>query len=302
MHVPVLTNEVLEYLSPNPNENFIDGTVGQGGHALTILQKTSPDGKLLGIDKDATQIENAKSEMKYFGHRVVLVHDSYVNVKNIVERVQFGPVSGMLLDLGYSSWHLEDSKKGFSFNKDEALDMRYDSEILNPKSQILNELTAKKIVNEYSESDLKRILEEFGEESFAKRIAKEIITQRKIKKIETTLQLVAVLERAIPRKFHHGKIHCATRTFQALRIAVNDELGSLAKALPLVLSILEPGGRLVIIAFHSLEDRIIKNFFKERAEEGIVKILTKKPIMASDAEVLVNPRARSAKLRAVIKL
>ena len=291
IHKPVLTKEVLAYLDPKPNENFVDGTVGQAGHALLMLEKTWPEGRVLGIDLDVVQIENGRAQLGN-SKRVTLVNDSYSNIRDIVARENIKPVNGILLDLGYSSWQLENSTKGFSFQKDELLDMRYSLE---------NPLTAQKITNEYPAAKIEKILEEYGEEKFARQIAGEITEQRKIIKIESTFQLKAIIEKAVPRKFQYRKIHCATRTFQALRLAVNNELGSLSKALPDAVSILSPGGRLVVISFHSLEDRIVKKFFKDKEKEGIVKILTKKPIMAGPTEVMKNPRARSAKLRALVK-
>lgn len=291
MHIPVLTKEVLEYLDPKANENFVDGTVGQAGHALLILEKNGSQGKVLGIDLDAGQIENSKRLTEKYNDRIILVHDSYVNLKNIVRQNNVTPVDGILLDLGWSSWQLESRAKGFSFLKDEVLDMRYGG----------GELTAEKIVNEYTQKELERILEEYGEERFFRRIAEKIIEQRSIKKIETTFDLKRIIESAVPEKFWRGRIHGATRSFQALRIAVNDELGNLVKMLPDAISVLAPGGRLAVISFHSLEDRIVKNFFKEQEKQGIIKILTKKPVMAGEQEVKQNSRARSAKLRAIVK-
>lgn len=293
VHKPVLTKEALEYLDPKPNENFIDGTMGEAGHTVLILEKNAPEGRVLGIDQDFWQIENSKLATSNFKKRVVLVNDSYANLQLIVKENNFKPVSGILLDLGYSSWQLEKSKKGFSFQKNEILDMRYDIE---------NILTAEKIVNEYSEDELRRILKEYGEERFAKQIAKKIIAHRGTNKIKSSFELVSIIEKAIPSKFRHGKIHCASRTFQALRIEVNDELNNLIKVLPDALSILSLRGRLVVISFHSLEDRIVKNFFKDKEKEKLVKILTPKPITATDREILANPRSRSAKLRAIVKI
>ncbi len=292
MHVPVLIKEILGCLDPKPNENFIDGTVGQAGHALMILEKTGPQGKLLGIDADPGQIANAAARTAGYGDRVILVNDSYANIKQIAKEKNFEPVHGILLDLGYSSWQLEQSGKGFSFLKDEKLDMRYDTS---------RELTAEKIVNHYPEAEIEKILKEYGEETFARKIAKEITAQRTVRKIETTFQLKNIIESVVPKKFQHGRIHCATKTFQALRIAVNDELNTLQKALPDAAGILAPGGRLAVISFHSLEDRIVKNFFNQEAKRGSVKIVTQKPIAASSEELVKNPRARSAKLRSIIK-
>ncbi len=293
VHTPVLTKEVLEYLDPKPGENFIDGTVGEGGHAILLLEKTSPDGKLLGIDLDSDQINNCSEKIKQFAERAVLVNDSYANIKKIIEREKFSP-NGILLDLGMSSWQLEGSEKGFSFQKDQKLDMRYD---LNT-----NELTAGEIVNEWPEPQIEEILREYGEEKFSRQIAKKICEEREAEKIETTFQLLEIVGSAVPERFKRGKIHYATRTFQALRIAVNSELENIKKALPEIISVLSPGGRAVIISFHSLEDRIVKNFFRDKAKEGTVKLLTKKPVTAGTEEIEQNPRSRSAKLRAIEKI
>ena len=293
IHKPVLKKEVLQYLDPKPNENFIDATVGEGGHALEILKKTAPWGKLLGIDLEKKQIYNSRFNLADVKERVILKNDSYSNIKNIVLENRFGPVDGVLLDLGFSSWHLEESGKGFSFNKDEPLDMRYSDK---------NGLTAEKIINEYPEHKVEKILREFGEEKFSKQIARKIAAHRKTKKIKNTLGLVNIIRETLPGKFHHGKIHLATRSFQALRIAVNEELDKLKEFLPQAIEILSVNGRIVIISFHSLEDRIVKNFFKGKEKLNQVKILNKKPILASNEELLENPRARSAKLRAITKI
>ena len=216
-------------------------------------------------------------------NRLILVNDSYTNLKKIVKKYKFGPISGILFDLGMSSWHLEESGRGFTFLKDELLDMRYSLE---------NDLTAEEIVNNYSQEKIEKILKEYGEERFAKRIAKRIIHHRPIK---STFQLVEIIKKAIPGK--RTKIHPATRTFQALRIAVNDELNNLEKALLQAVEVLEKGGRIIVISFHSLEDRIVKNFFKD----SNLKVLVKKPVIPSQEEVKTNRRSRSAKLRAAIK-
>lgn len=287
IHKPVLLKEVIEYLNPKSGENFVDCTVGEAGHTLAILEKNGPHGKVLGIDWDANQIENSKALTSDFKDRVILVNDSYINLRKIVDENNFNPVNGILLDLGMSSFQLEGSEKGFSFKKDQLLDMRYD----NSK----NDLTAEKIVNEWGREEIEKILENFGEEKFARQIAKNIVEARKTKRIETTFQLVEIIEKSIPRR-RLQNIHCATRTFQALRIAVNGELDNVTKVLPEAFSILSSGGRLVVISFHSLEDRIVKNFFKEAGQ-----ILTKSPVTAQDGEMDENPRSRSAKLRAIIK-
>lgn len=292
IHTPVLQKEVLHYLNPKANDNVIDCTVGEGGHSISILEKSGPDGMLLGIDLDSRQIENARNRLSDFKKRVILQNDSYVNMKEIVVRENFRPVNGIIMDLGYSSWQIEQSKRGFSFSRDEILDMRYDMQ---------NTLTAEKVINEYLVIDLERILRDYGEERFFKQIAKKIVEERQKKRIESTKELIEVIRKALPPKFRKGKINIATRTFQALRIEVNAELDNVKRALPKAIEVLSPGGRLVVISFHSLEDRIVKNFLKEQEAEHVITMLTKKPITADFKEVSDNPRSRSAKLRAIIK-
>jgi len=293
MHIPVLQKEVIEYLDPKPNENFIDCTIGEGGHSLAILEKNAPKGKVLGIDADAEVIKNTKYYIQntIYKNRVVLVSDNFANLKEIVRREKFIKVCGILLDLGMSSWHLEESGRGFSFLRNEPLDMRYNLE---------NPLTAEKIVNYWSKSEIEKILREYGEERFAKKIAERIIESR-AKPIETTFQLIEIIKSVIPRKYQAGRLHPATRTFQALRIVVNDELNNLEKTLPQAINVLNRGGRLVVISFHSLEDRIVKNFLKKCGGDAYVKLITKKPIGPSKEEIIKNPRSRSAKLRACQK-
>jgi len=291
IHTAVLKKEVLEYLDPKKNENFVDGTVGEGGHAEDILNKNGPEGKVLGIDLDSQQIVYSHWLEAIFNGRVILVNDSYTNIREILERKGFGTVNGILLDLGMSSAQLEGTQKGFSFQVDQGLDMRY--------NDLTGYLTAEKIVNEYPEEKIEKILKEYGEEKFSKKIAKNIVEQRKQGRIKTTFQLIEIIKDATPSSYWRGKIHYATRTFQALRIAVNDELENIKKVLPDALSVLAPGGRLVVISFHSLEDKIVKDFFRKAKE---IKILTKKPVTASRDELSKNPRSRSAKLRAIIKL
>jgi len=303
-HIPVLQNEVLKYLDPKPNQNFIDCTIGEGGHSAATLEKNAPKGKVLGIELDPElyeKLQAAKLKVKNekLKNRLILVNDSFANLKEIVKRERFPAVSGILFDLGMSSWHLEESGRGFSFLKNGPLDMRYSPQ---------NPLTAEKIVNYWSKLEIEKILREYGEERFAQKIAEKIIEAR-TKPIKTTFQLVEIIKKAvpkIPRRRAFGSLrgrHFATRTFQALRITVNDELNNLEKAFPQALEILKPGGRLVIISFHSLEDRIVKNFFKKYIGDAYIKleVLTKKPIRPSQKEIKINPRARSAKLRACQK-
>ena len=299
-HKSVFQNEVIKYLNPKPGENFIDATVDGGGHTAAILEKIMPRGKVLGIEIDrelytylAAEIKNQKSKIK---NNVILVNDSFINLKEIINENNFGPVAGILFDLGFSSWHLESSGRGFSFRKNEPLKMNYESRIMNQG------LTAEMIVNQWSENELKKIFQEYGEERFAKRITEEIVRFRKNNPIKTTFDLVEIIKKATPYWYQRRRIHPATKVFQALRIAVNDELGNLKKSLPQALEILSAGGRIAVISFHSLEDRIVKNFFKEEAQKNNLKILTKKPVSPSLEELKENPRSRSAKLRAAIKI
>lgn len=294
IHTPVLQKEVIEYLKPKPNENFIDCTIGGGGHTLEILKKNGPKGKVLGIESDSYLYERLKEEYlkQNLKERLILVNDSFVNLKEIVKREKFGSVSGILFDLGFSSWHLEESKRGFSFLRKEELDMRYSLE---------NPLTAEKIVNYWSLQDIEKVLREYGEERFANKISKKIIATRKVKSIKDTFHLTEIIKEATPLWYQRQKIHSATRTFQALRIAVNNELKNLEQVLPQTMEILSPGAKLVIISFHSLEDRLVKNFFKKQAEQGLLKILTKKPAGPTKEEINLNRRSRSAKLRAAEK-
>jgi len=286
MHLPVLQKEVLWHLQPKPNENFIDCTIGNGGHSSAILEKTGPRGKILGIDRDPKQIENCKLKIGNLKTRAILVCDNFACLQEIVKKNRFKPVHGILFDLGMSSWHLSESGRGFSFQKKEPLDMRYNS---------ASQLTAEKIVNYWSKIELEKILKEYGQEKKAGKIAQKIIEARQVKPIKTTAQLRQIVSQART---------APQRTFQALRIAVNDELNNIKKALPQAQDVLKPGGRLVVISFHSLEDRIVKDFFKQPGHGGGdgLKILTKKPVTPDLKEIRVNPRARSAKLRACQKV
>lgn len=293
-HIPVLQKEVIKYLDPKPNEDFIDCTIGEAGHTVAILERNTPKGKVLGIDWDSEMIKNLKVKLraKKEKERIILICDSFINLEEIVKKEKFSSVSGILFDLGFSSWDLEESERGFSFLKEELLDMRYN---------LQNPLTAEKILNFWSKLEIERILREYGEEQFSEKIAEKIIDFRRIKPIKTTFELVEIIKRVVPFQYQHKKIHPATRTFQALRIAVNDELKNLEVALPQAVKILAPKGRLVVISFHSLEDRIVKNFYRSYAFKKI-NILTKKPIKPQEEEIKINPRARSAKLRAAIKI
>jgi 16S rRNA (cytosine1402-N4)-methyltransferase len=286
MHIPVLLNEVIEHLDPKPGAKIIDGTFGIGGHSRAIVEKVMPGGRILGIERDLEMVWNAGP----LPEGIKLVHGSFHYLRDIATANDMKDADGIILDLGFSSFHVDRSGRGFSFRFNEKLDMRYDTSHDEG-------LTAEFIVNKYGEEDLVEILKTYGEERLARKIAKGIIETRKKKPITTTFELVEAIGDSVPVGYKKGRIHFATRTFQALRIATNDELNGLGAGLSQVPDILKPGGRLVAISFHSLEDRIVKNFFKNPAFEK----LTKKPIQASEEEIKENPRARSAKLRAAIK-
>ena len=293
MHVPVLLKEVIDYLNPQVNRNFIDATAGEGGHGSAILKMNGPNGKLLGIEIDSGVYENLKEKMVEMVERVVLVNDSYINLEKIVKKNDFKPVHGILFDLGMCSWHLDTSGKGFSYLKDEPLDMRFD---------IKNNLTAAEIINTWDIKKIEEILREFGEEKYVYRISLAIKEARKKERIIGTQQLVDILKRTLPKNYDNRRIHFATRTFQALRIAVNNELQTIEEGIEQAIKILEPNGRIVVISFHSLEDRIVKNIFREKAKIGELNILTKKPITPCLEEIKNNSRSRSAKLRAAEKI
>lgn len=293
IHTPVLLNDVVEVLGPQLGGRYIDATVNGGGHASAIADRIGEDGALLGIDKDNNLIERLKIKWSSRSN-LTAVCGSYANIDKIAELYGFSFVNGILFDLGFSSYHIDQSRRGFSFLRDEPLDMRYDTEN--------NQLTAMTIVNTWPESELSRIAAEYGQERFARKIAAIIINERKKKQIRTTFDLMEVIKKSIPIRLQHGKIHPATRMFQALRIAVNNELGDLREGLEKSINLLVNGGKIVIISFHSLEDGIVKTLFREKEKQGVVHIITKKPIKAYQQEIYSNPRSRSAKLRAISKL
>ena len=289
MHVPVLTQELLGILEPKKNENFVDCTLGSGGHTKAILDKTAPAGKVLAIDQDHESIRRAKENLRGQERRVIFVQDNFANLREITRKERFSKVQGIIFDLGYSSDQLEQGGRGLTFSKTEPLDMRYDLE---------NQNSASKIVNYASRHELKRIIHEYGEEKFAEQIADKIIQERSRKHIGTTTELAKLIEGAVPGWYKRGRIHPATKTFQALRIAVNRELENLQKALPQATEVVNKGGKIAVLSFHSLEDRIAKQYFK--GEEAL-EICTKKPIIPSQKEIRANPRSRSAKLRVAKK-
>ena len=290
MHQPVLLEQVIKYLDPKTDENFIDCTVGEAGHSRAILDLNSPNGKILGIDVDANSLQRLESQ-----ERLILAHGNFKDLKKITEENRFSNINGILFDLGLSSWQIDESGKGFTFRKDEPLVM-----ILNDKQEV----TAEEIVNQWPEESLVEILQKFGEERYGRRIVRGIVNERKLHPIKTTFQLKNIILKSIPFSYtRRGAVNrVLARVFQALRIVVNDELENLTKGLEQALEIVDPGGRIVVISFHSLEDRIVKNFFKEKKNQGALRILTEKPIIADEIEISINYRSRSAKLRAAIKI
>lgn len=287
-HIPVLTVELLNALAPQRNENFIDATLGTGGHAFKILEKTAPNGKLLGIDWDDSALTEAQEKLNKFGERVSFAHANFTQLGLLIRQWKVKTVNGIYFDLGPSTDKLK--APGTSFLTDAPLDMRQD---LNQK------ITAKDIVNKYSEKEIREILFS-GEEKFARQIAKKITVERQKYQIETTLQLVEIIKKAIPPKNRYeGKTHFATDTFRALRIKVNRELENFREVLPQAVSIVSSGGKIAVITFHSLEDRIVKNYFRDNEH---LKVLTEKPISASEEEIAQNPPSRSAKLRVAQKI
>jgi len=303
-HQPVLLTEVLEALQARalPEARFIDGTLGAGGHAAALLS-AAPRARLLGIDRDPRSLAVAQARLAPFAERVIFAHANYDQMSALAAQHAFAPVDGILLDLGIASMHVDDPERGFSFRADAPLDMRYDPRSDTP--------SAADLLNTLSVEALADLLYTYGEERESRRLARAIVAARPLR---TTGQLAAVIERVLPRR---ERIHPATRTFQALRIAVNDELGALERVLPQTLALLRQGGRVAIISFHSLEDRIVKRFFARESIDCLcpprqprctcghtaqLRLLTRKPITATEAEVAANPRSRSAKLRVAERL
>jgi 16S rRNA (cytosine1402-N4)-methyltransferase len=300
-HIPVLVEEVMMLLRCQPDRTYIDATLGGGGHASEILRRTAPDGMVIGLDWDEEAISEAKRALMPFGERAKIFHANFIHIGDVLREMSIEQVDGILLDLGLSSFQLEKEARGFSFRGDGPLDMRMDRRI---------DRTASDLINSLSERELEETLVQYGEERWAKWIAKAILRERMQGSIKTTQALSKIVRHAIPRKFHPRKIDPATRTFQALRIHVNDELENLRKILETGWRFLCPGGRMCIISFHSLEDRIVKESF-QRLEKGKaiglnplpgVSILTKKPVTPSEEEKRKNPRSRSAKLRCAEKV
>lgn len=291
-HIAVMTAEIVDALKPHAGGRYLDGTLGGASHTAALLDASAPDGRVLSLDVDPKALSRARERLRDVGERWVGVEENFRNLARVAAEQSFTPCDGVLLDLGFSSDELADPAKGLSFQQEGPLDMR-----LGPHA---NEdgLTAADIVNSWSRDDIERILREYGEERFAGRIAEKIVSARKSARIIGTLDLASVVRSAVPQTYEHGRIHPATRTFQALRIAVNDELNALREAIDGARSILAIGGRVAIISFHSLEDRIVKHAFRD-AED--LEIVTKRPLFPSQNELNQNPRSRSAKLRVAEK-
>lgn len=307
-HVPVLLLETMDVLAVRPGGVYIDCTVGGGGHAAEILRLSSPDGRLIGFDQDEAALGAAGERLAPFGERVQLVRTNFAEIAAVVARLGLGSVDGVLMDIGVSSYQFDEGERGFSYHHDAPLDMRMDR---------TKPLTAAVVVNEWPEDELARVIREYGEERWARRIAQFIVRARKTGPIETTGQLVEIVKAAIPAAARREGGHPARRTFQAIRIAVNDELGALERGLQGALQVLKPGGRLAVITFHSLEDRIVKRTFARWAnpctcppdapvcvcgKRPLAEPVTRRPIRPSAAELAANPRSRSATLRAIVKL
>ena len=306
-HVSVLLQECIDGLNIRPDGIYVDGTLGGAGHSSQIAARLTT-GRLIGIDRDPVALKAAGERLKPFGDRVTLVHSNFCEIASVLQELGISGVDGILMDLGVSSPQLDDAGRGFSYMADAPLDMRMNGEDV---------MTAKDVVNTWSYEELRRILYDYGEERYAPQIASAICRRREVSPIETTLELVDIIRSAMPPAALREKQHPAKRTFQAIRIAVNDELGSVEKVMVVAIPCLNPGGRLAIITFHSLEDRIVKNGMASAAKgctcppnfpvcvcgnKPKVKLISRKPIVASDEELEVNPRSRSAKLRVCEKI
>jgi len=290
-HISVMSEEVLFWLVRKGGRTYLDCTVGYSGHAEKILEASGPDSRLVGLDRDAAAIAASQKRLARFGDRVLLLHGHFMNLKQHLTVSGIGQIDGVLFDLGVSSPQLEEPARGFSFQVDGPLDMRMDQSMSG---------TAADLVNRWPEAQLADAIFQFGEERFSRRIARAIVRARERHPLATTKELVSVIEGAVPANYRHGRLHCATRTFQAIRIAVNQELDSLDPALRDAADVLSPGGRLCVISFHSLEDRIVKHTLRALSgkDDPALVVLTKKPQIPSREESDRNPRSRSAKLRA----
>ncbi len=288
-----MLEEVLGHLNLGPGKIVVDGTLGAAGHSLKILEIILPGGKLIGLDRDQKAIEIARENLKNFPGSCDLIHSNFQEMDKALESLGIKGVDGILLDLGISSIQLDDPERGFSFQADGPLDMRLDQS---------SYISAYDLVNNLNEDELSELLWTYGQERWHNRIARFLVEERQKNPISTTAQLRDIVVRATPHKYRYQRIHPATRTFQAIRIAVNRELESLEEALEKAVKLLNKNGRICIISFHSLEDRIVKIGFKNLAGQGLIRIITPKPLEATDSEVSLNPRSRSAKLRVAERL
>lgn len=303
LHKPVLLEESIKYLCPMEDGVYIDATMGLGGHTKSLIEACNNNAKIIGMDVDENALNVARERLAEYQDNIVFVNKNYINIDNTISDLNIKKVNGIIADLGLSSFQLDHSGKGFSFNKNEPLDMRMDASL---------QFTAYDLVNEMDQSELENIFKIYGEERFSRNISKSIIKNRVSKPIQTSSELAALVSNSIPKKFHPKRIHPATKTFQALRIAINNELENLKIFIEKAIKILKPGGRIVIISFHSLEDRIIKKTFKKFHSPCICppdlpicscgnipnfKIINKSPIRPQESEIIENPRARSAKMR-----
>lgn len=293
LHTSVLPKEAIDLLDVHSNGSYIDCTLGGGGHTRSLLEQSAPNGRVLAFELDEETIEKTGKALKSFGKRLTIVRANFRAIGSIARQNGFDQVDGIIYDLGLSIDLLKDRGRGFSFLADEPLDMRFDADA---------QFIAKDLVNSWTEKEIADTIFQFGEERYSRRIAKSIVEARKKKRITTTGELTALIEKSVPGPYRRGRIHCATRTFQAIRIAVNDELGALEKSLEVAFDLLAPNGRIAVISFHSLEDRIVKHAFRAHAIAKRARLLTKKPIIPTPEEQASNPASRSAKLRGISKL
>ena len=293
MHLPVLLNEVIDHLDLGSGDVTLDATLGGGGHAIEILKRIAPAGTLLAIEKDPETIEITKKRLEEFEENIIYVNDDFRNIDTILKENNIERIDGAIFDLGVSSFQLDEGRKGFSFLREGPLDMRFNTE---------QKLSAKVMVNSFGKEELASIIKEYGEERYSRRVAEAICSSRKIKEIETTGELTDVIVGAVGRKYRNQKLHPAARTFQALRIFVNDELAAVEEAVTKTIGYLSGEARICVISFHSLEDRIIKNVFRSFVRSGELNLLTKKPITPGREEIRQNARSRSAKLRVAERL
>lgn len=288
LHVSVMPQEVIEFLNPPAGGCFLDGTLGLAGHSALIAERIGPSGRLIALDKDHKALALAKKKLSGFSGRMDLVHSDFRDFDIVLKNLGVDAVDGMLFDLGISSFQLDEPQRGFSFRSEGPLDMRMDQEALT---------SAKDLVNTLKEEDLADIIFNFGEERFSRRIAKAIVQYRSRKPVETTQELEEIIFTSVPVSYRRQKIHPATRTFQAIRIAVNRELEALTSVMDKCADYLKEGGRIGVISFHSLEDRIVKEKFKSLAKSGVMTLIVKKPLRPTDEEIQSNPRSRSARFR-----